>query len=690
MRRPSWLRRLLLRLAGEPLPPRPSDRAAAFLAAEDAWPWAPTLERLRRWLRGQPDRSPLDSEAMRADAVRIGERIGRSAERNGPTGTVDAGLQGLVARTLERIQRTGRRQSRQLAWALGRATLAQALLNRRQGALEDADGEIALRRREIPEPPRLGVALTGRFSHVVVVGLLLVPLEAFLTFPTLQILTYDDLMTQRLCVLIGLGIALGAEAAATMLAHVARDGERHDPSRRGLYYVTALLAVAAIVGGAVTLDQMARARVHNEALAYAIEQGQSSGAASSGAGATGTGSGGFAGVPGGTAGAGSTGTGSAAAGGGGFAGVPGGTGAAGTGAAATGAAGAATLSPAPGTPDLRFMLGLQLFAFIAAVIFALRVHVAAPYRTALRRLAAAERRVRRRNWAVSRADRRTTRTRAALDEAQRDVRSGVREELDGLRSLLERARERHDQQFPDGGPPPMELPIMPDLEQLVAELLDPERAPLGQPEIDPPPLGDPPPRGQAPGPEPALPFVAEEPPRRARAVPDDEPPPEPAEDPRRPARDNEMSDLLERLERRLFPPPRAGAGGAEYRRTPPGGNGRVNGDGPSEHATAAGGEAPAAERANGAARRSELDDDAVPAPAAEAPADARRSELEDEAAPPPSGAAAAGTRRSELDEPSELDEQPAHDVAARPRMRNELLDDDVPDPDDDPLASVGS
>ena len=370
---------------------------------------------------------PLDREAMRADALRVGERVGRSARRHGPTGTVDAGLQGLVARTLERIRVVGYGRSRRLARALGAATRAQALLNRRQGELEDADGEVALRRTQIPEPPRLGLALTGRGAHVAAVLLLLVPLEAYLTFPTLQILTYDDLTTQRLCVLIGLGIALGAEAAAAMLAHVAREGERRDPARRGLYWVCALLAVAAVVGGVVTLDQMARARVHNEAISYAIENGLLTGGGSApGTGAV-TGGGGFAGVPGGAGGSGSAADGGAAgsAGGtasGGFAGVPGAGASSSAGAGATGATGTtgggsgSSLAPSPDTPDLRFMLGLQLFAFVAAIIFALRVHVAAPYRDAVRRITAAERRVRRRNRAIGRADRRTTRLAAELEK----------------------------------------------------------------------------------------------------------------------------------------------------------------------------------------------------------------------------------------------------------------------------------
>jgi hypothetical protein len=693
MRRPSWLRRLLLRLAGEPLPPTPSDRASHFLAVEDAWPWAPALARLRRWLTGRPERSPTDAQAMRADALRIGERVGRSALRHGPTGTVDAGLQGLVARTLERVRARGRRQTPRLVHALGSATRAQALLNRRVVASESAGDEVLLRRREIPEPPRLGVVLTGRVAHVGVIFLLLVPLEAFLTFPTLQVLTYTDLMTQRLCVLIGLAIAIGAEAAASMLAHVARDGERRDPARRGLYYVTALLAVAAVVGGFVALDQMAGARQHNEALAYAIKHGYSTGATTSSSAATAGGgsAAGFSDMPGAAPGGGAATT----SGSGGFANVPGGAGSAGgsgpavatgppgAGAGAAGGAaggGATALAPAPGTPDLRFMLALQVFAFIAALIFALRVHVAAPYRGALRRLGAAERRVRRRTWAVGRADRRVARTRATLDEAQRDIRLGAREEIDRLGFLLSRVRERHDQQFRDGHPPPIELPVLPDVDELVRELLEPEHPLLGQPDVAEPAHGQAPPRATPPPPPMDDPAggpadASSAPPREAppREAPPDagaQPEDEPPDAAHATARDGEMSELLRDLEERLFP--RRGSRSAAGAAQPSGGGGatyeRVR---PQEA-----GEEPVAAARNGGP--SELDDEQRVAAAR----NGGPSELDDEQRV----AAARNGAPSELDDEDErLDGAQA--AAYEPRRPSEL-DDDGPDPGDDPLAAV--
>ena len=239
------------------------------------------------------------------------------------------------------------------------------------------------------------------------------------------------------------------------------------------------------------------------------------------------------------------------------------------------------------------------------------------------------------------------------------MRLSVRAEVDHLQFLLSLARERHDRQFTDGQPPPIELPVLPDVDELVAELIDPAHPLLGQPDVAPPPVGEPPPRGTW---APPLPAAAAPNPVADEALHPAQPelPDEPEEVSEPPSagyvspRDGAMSALLHDLEERLFAtapaaePGANGDAGASYRRAA---------DAPDAHWSELDDDPP------GARPPGELDDEPLSVPAA--------SELDDD--PPP-------TRRL-----SELD---AVERATATRARSEL-DDEPADPDDDPLATVG-
>jgi hypothetical protein len=456
-----------MRRSSEPRAPHPSHRAGRELAERDRWPWPPPLRILTRALTGAPTRSALDQAAMRADADRIGSRAGRRSAAGDPAGPPSAGLEGLVARSEYRAVAGTKRLVRRLVRALGQATAHQASLDRRQGELDAAARVHSAAQAAIPtDRPPFGLALTSRGARLTALVLLLIPLEAYLTYPSLQVLQLSDVVTMRLSVLIGAGIAIAAEVIGISLAYLARHGQAHasDPRHRVLVLFASLLVLAGLVAGLATAVQLASSREHNLQIAAAVKATNTTPAPT-----------GFGGAP-----------------------APSG------GAAGFSSSPAAGTTPATATarPDLAWTAGLQILAFLAAIAIAMRGELAAPYRHALRNERRARRRVTHTERRVRRSEARTAHALTALDGARRALPHHVSAEHAQLRALLDRASDRHAEELAAARLPAQPFPTPPpfDAERLTQTFLDPQLPHLEQPAITRVPVGrtpEPPPAHDA-------------------------------------------------------------------------------------------------------------------------------------------------------------------------------------------------
>lgn len=254
-------------------PPIAGDDAARGLAANERWPEPTGLLGWRRRLFGRPPTTGSDELSMRADTYRIAESIGKSSN---PLPTPHPGLTNLVSRSERRCIERSAKPCRRLTRTLGRTTAAQSALDSADYERNAAASDIVNMPEQLPRP-RLGVALTRNRSVWVLLCVVIIPLESYLTYRQLLVLGMSNTTTRTLSILIGLSLIVVAEVVGLLLYYLMTHPDEQQGSSRwrqlgAQYWVVVALTVVTVGTGVVTLHRLAVAREHNQQLLDQREQ----------------------------------------------------------------------------------------------------------------------------------------------------------------------------------------------------------------------------------------------------------------------------------------------------------------------------------------------------------------------------------------------------------------------------------
>jgi hypothetical protein len=478
----------------EPTPPHPSDVAARALAERESWPRPGGLAGLVRRLAGRPETTGSDEIAMRADIERLVRRVveehRRTSEPRTPAGLTmfgDAdpepdvanepardrpphpGLLELVARSDRRTRQRTVKPARRLGGAVARVTKAQAAFNRDVEAREEGRQAVESMPASLSRPT-LGTAMTRSRTVWALLILVLIPIEAMLTYQQLLVLGMSDFRTGLFAALIGASIAVVAEVVGALGHLTATHANLRDQSRqqRGMYWIVTAFTVVIVGVGVYTLSQMASAREHNQSIVQQrqerVQQRQEQ-----------VGQNGFL------------------------------EGTATTPNVSSGSAGERAADQS--NIDLTWTFGLQLLVFLAAVGVTLRQRMADEYneveidrRRRLRAARMAESRVRRSEARVAGAT-------GAYESTMRAIRLVVEEERALLIELLERVRSGVRAHEPDLS---VALPPLRDIEVEVDDAITPRLPDVGQPAVAGTPEPEQPPHTRS-RPRPDTPHTADVP-----------------------------------------------------------------------------------------------------------------------------------------------------------------------------------
>jgi hypothetical protein len=246
-------------------PLMPHDPYGDALRSREQYPRVGGIQHLRRRLTGSPVSEPTDDLAMRADADKIAAEL--AAEPQPDLAPPHPGFRRLIARSERRTILRTRGPVAELTAAAATLAGAEAEVAERQG--ESAVAAAAFQQADQPPPrPRLGVALTSRLAVTLCAVVVLVPIEALLTYPQLQVLGMADYMTLAFAVLIGAAIVVFAEVLAVLVFQATREfhARRRQRGGGGLYWTLVALCGLMIVVGVGTLHRLAESRETNQAI----------------------------------------------------------------------------------------------------------------------------------------------------------------------------------------------------------------------------------------------------------------------------------------------------------------------------------------------------------------------------------------------------------------------------------------
>jgi hypothetical protein len=432
----------------EPPEPDYGELSLRELSERERWPEPGGLRGLVRALLGRPASTGSDEVTMRADSERVARLLVAEHQRS-PVGEPrpHPGLENLARRSERRAVAAVRASVKRLTSSHARVTAAQAELDRAGGEQGAAADELATL-PELPDPPLLGRTLTRPRAVWPLMILVLIPIEAMLTYQQLQVLGMSDNKTFAFAALIGISVALVAEVLGLLLHYTFVQENADEGGGRSPFYwlVTGYAAVLVLAGG-FTLWQLSDARENNQKIVEQrnarIEQARE------------------------------------ALGGDGFAGV---SGSSGIGSTVDDVADKLDI-------DLEWTFALQGLVLLAAAGVSLRKRMAEEYNDVATDRA---RRVRRARFAenrLRRAEQRMARLNGPYAATMREIRLGVESERAFLLELFERVRSLVYHEEPELT---VVLPDLPDIEQTIVRLLEPELPRLGQPTVRTLPAAQPP------------------------------------------------------------------------------------------------------------------------------------------------------------------------------------------------------